>query len=72
LLIRHRNYSRYNPVDFNNELKSHDWSTIYEMSSVANAWKYFKDVFVNIMDKHAPIIHKRINANGYQRKSRNL
>ena len=30
------------------------------MSSVESAWKYFKDVFVNIMDKHAPIIHKRV------------
>ena len=55
-----RNYSRYNPNVFNNDLKSHDWSIIYERSSVENAWKYFKKTFTNIMDKHAPVIHKRI------------
>ena len=55
-----RNYSRYNPNDFNNDLRSHDWSVMYHMSSVENAWKYFKEVFRNVMDNHAPIIQKRV------------
>ena len=58
--FKSRNYRNYNPDTINNELKAYDWSSVYSASSANKAWVYMKEVLLSTLNKHAPIIRKRI------------
>ena len=56
-----RNYSRYDPDLLNKDLEEQDWSPIYNTTnSVDDTWRYFKDVLLNVTNKHAPFIQKQV------------
>ncbi|XP_057299399.1 uncharacterized protein LOC130630019 [Hydractinia symbiolongicarpus] len=58
--IKCRNYAKYNHEDFQEDLRSRDWSRLYMMTNVNAAWLYFKQILFLILDKHAPTIEKRV------------
>ena len=55
-----RDFKKYNPAAFRETLSNSDWNTIYEQNDVNSAWLKMKAVLVSAIDKHAPIISKRI------------
>ena len=54
-----RNYKSYIPSAMNEELKSVDWSPVYDNNDVNSAWLYMK-VITGIYDKYAPVFIKRV------------
>lgn len=58
--ITSRNYRTYDCDAFTNELKSHDWTPIYSSNNVNKAWNLFKNILLNTINIHAPIVKKRI------------
>ncbi|XP_057302789.1 uncharacterized protein LOC130636955 [Hydractinia symbiolongicarpus] len=58
--IKCRNYAKDNHEDFQEDLRSRDWSRLYMITNVNAAWLYFKQILFPMLDKHAPIIEKRV------------
>ena len=59
-LITCRNYAKYDPVAFCNELKNRDFGSVLTSSCVNDAWSHLKSILKQCMDKHAPLITKKI------------
>ena len=49
-----RDYSRYNSTAFCDDLSVCNWDSVFETDDVNDAWLKWKDIFLNICDKHAP------------------
>ena len=60
--IECRDYSQYNFSEINYELSTADWSDIYKTKDINKVWKVFHQIMLNIFDKHAPIIVKRVKS----------
>ena len=56
--IRFRSYKRYQLVDFHRDLANAPWDTVYECADVNDAYCKFSSLFIDICDKHAPLINK--------------
>ena len=56
--IRFRSYKRYQLVDFHRILANAPWDTVYECNDVNNAYHTFSSLFIDICDKHAPLVNK--------------
>ena len=55
-----RDYKKYDINEFKSEVNSINWQPVYSMSNVNLAWKMFKSLLLVKIDKHVPIISKRI------------
>ena len=65
-----RNYARYNSSAFCDDLRGIDWekqinSTLPErlnvnLSVIDRMWLNFKSAFISVVDRHAPVINKRV------------
>eukprot|EP00794_Sanderia_malayensis_P006539 gene6539-7278_t len=55
-----RNYSRYNPESFCEDLESQNFDQIISAASVNTALKLFNAILTQCIDKHAPFVKKRI------------
>ena len=59
-IIQSRNYKNYDPAFFTDDLNKIPWD-ILEMESTSNeAWIVFKDLFLTVADKHAPVGTRRV------------
>ena len=58
--IKIRSLKRYNKAIFNEKLSECDFSVIYELSEVNEAWETFKRKFLCILNKIAPLKEVRI------------
>ena len=59
-IIQSRNYKNYDPAFFSDDLNKIPWD-ILEMESTSNeAWIVFKDLFLTVADKHAPVATRRV------------
>ncbi|XP_057299539.1 uncharacterized protein LOC130630163 [Hydractinia symbiolongicarpus] len=61
-VITCRNYTNYNHDDFLKELNKQNWKHLYTLTDVISAWSYFKNILLTVIDKHAPLIQKRVKA----------
>ena len=59
-LKSHRDYKKYDVNEFRKDVKSINWQHLYSTSNVNLAWKSFKSLLLEKIDKHAPMISKRI------------
>ena len=57
-----RNYSNYNPNDLRDELRNVNWDIVYNEQNPNKAWRSMKETLKENIDRHAPIITKRIKA----------
>ena len=57
--ITSRNYSRYNPIDLQREMRNTDFPAIMELTNVDNAVTLFTNILSNVFDKPTPIVKKR-------------
>ena len=65
-----RNYTRYNSLAFCNDLREINWeknmnSTLPERSNadlntIDRMWLNFKSAYISVVDRHAPLINKRV------------
>ena len=63
-----RNYAKYDPSKFCDDLRNFDWNanenshdeTNINNACVDNAWSRFKAIFLQVADRHAPFIQKRV------------
>ena len=58
--IKCRNYNKYCPTGFNEDLSSVSWNNLSECQDVDNAWLNFKTCFLQVADSHAPQVEKKI------------
>ncbi|CAH3157598.1 unnamed protein product, partial [Porites lobata] len=52
--IPSRNFKHFNEENFLTDLKNASWPVIKSAMEVNSAWNTWKDIFLNIVDKHAP------------------
>ncbi len=50
----------YDAQIFNEELRSQNWNCVYEAETVDEAWNNFKNIFIKVIDKVAPVKEMRI------------
>ena len=58
--IKIRNYSNYNPTEFCKDINAENWHKLYLIQSVNEAWAFMEDLLMRNINKHAPIIEKRV------------
>ena len=59
-IIKARNFSKYDIEIFKQDLSNAPWDHIYNINDVNTAWRFFKSIFLSIVNKNAPIIKKTI------------
>jgi hypothetical protein len=60
ITINCRDYSKYDPSKINAELSSLDWTNVYSTNDADTAWRTLKNTLTMTINKHAPIITKRV------------
>ena len=55
--IQSRNFKHFNEENFLTDLKNASWPVIKSGMEVNSAWNAWKDIFLTIVDKHAPTSH---------------
>lgn len=58
--IECRDYSKYNHENLAADVESYDWRPFYEITNVNITWNYMKLALSTIIDRHAPLIKKRV------------
>ena len=56
--IECRYFSNYDRMSFREDLKKCSWDDVYSERDVNYAWSKWKDIFLSVYNKHAPIRHK--------------
>ena len=59
-IIRSRNLKHYNKEAFRKDLANADWESIMEVSDVNIMYAEWEKLFINILDKHAPIRQRKV------------
>ena len=59
-IIKCRNYARYDKETFNKDLQSASWVSVLSSSDVNLAWPGFKNIFLQICDRHVPFLTKKV------------
>ena len=58
--LKCRNYARYDKETFNEDLQSASWVSVLSSSDVNLAWSSFKNIFLQICDRHVPLLTKKV------------
>ena len=58
-VITYRNYKHFNRVSFRKDLKNELYSHAYNI----NKYKQFESVFLNVLERHAPLKKKTVRSN---------
>ena len=56
--IECRNFSNYDQLTFIEDLKKCSWDDVYSERDVNSTWSKWKEFFLSVCNKHAPIRHK--------------
>ena len=59
-IIRSRNLKHNNKEAFRKDLANADWESIMEVSDVNIMYAEWEKLFINILDKHAPIRQRKV------------
>ncbi len=62
-MVKTRSYRKFNVDQFQADLTDTNWNVVFQATDPCAAWCYFKDIFTNISDKHAPLVEVRIKGN---------
>ena len=63
-LIECRNFKYFNAESFLNDLYTLPWIEIDNKENVDKMWECWKSLFVQVLDKHAPLKTKRVRKRG--------
>ena len=67
-LIEYRNFKYFNAESFLNDLCILPWIEIDKKENVDKMWECWKSLFVQVLDKHAPLKTKRVRKRGIVRE----
>ena len=59
-LIKCRDYRKYNPKEMTEDLRKQNWYPGLNSSNVNEAWNKMKNIVLEVVDKHAPRIMKKV------------
>lgn len=62
-IVCRRSYKRFDPNLFIQDVKSFNWSVVCEKDDVNDSLNLFMDMFVKLVNKHAPIRKKTVKSN---------
>ena len=60
--IKTRDFRKYDPNKLNSDIKNTDWSPVYGTSNAHSAVENLNDILLNIFNKNAPFIEKKIKS----------
>ena len=55
-----RNFSKYCREALQRDLQSISWENTLEQTNVNEAWSAFKELFLNLLNKHARIMERNV------------
>ena len=58
--IRYRDYKHFDPDKCVNDLEKQPWSSIYDSANPNDALDVFNKLFIDVLNKHAPVRNKRV------------
>ena len=58
-MIQSRNFKHFNEENFLTDLENASWPDIKSGKEMNSAWNAWKNIFLNVVDKHAP---RRVNS----------
>ena len=58
--IKCRNYAKYDKEAFNKDLRCASWDSVLTSFDVNITWNSFKSVFLEICDRHIPLLTKKV------------
>ena len=59
-IIESRQYRKFNCKKFSEDLMLIPWELINNINDPNSAWLVWKDLFLSVSDKHAPLRRKRV------------
>ena len=59
-VIKYRNYSKNSADAFNYDAKSTSWERVFVHENVNDAWATFKEIFMEICDRLAPMATQKV------------
>ena len=59
-LIKWHDYRKYNPKEMREYLRKQNWYPVLNSRNVNNAWNTMKNIMLEIFDKHAPRLMKKV------------
>ena len=62
--IEYRNFKHFNAQSFLNDLYILPWSELDNKQNVDEMWECWKSLFIQVLDKHAPLKTKRVRKKG--------
>ena len=62
-LIKCHDYRKYNPKGMSEDLRKQNWYPVLNSRNVNNAWNTMKNIMLEIFDKHAPRLMKKLRGN---------
>ena len=60
--ISFRNFKHFNSIAY--DLLCQQWHTIDTLSNVDQKWNLWKELFLSVLDKHAPMMSRRMRNKG--------
>ncbi len=63
-LIEYRNFKNFSPENFLSDLYIMPWCEIDDKQNIDEMWQCWKSLFVQVLDKHAPLKTKRVRKRG--------
>ena len=61
--IRVRSFKHFDRMKFRNDMQSQPWNLLMNIKNPNELWLKWKNMFLEVCDKHAPIRTKRVRAN---------
>ncbi len=61
--IKARTYRHFDESNFKSDLEEADWTKVYTSNTTEESWTAFKEVFVEIANKHAPVMTIKVKEN---------
>ena len=58
-MFSYRKFKHFNSTNFRSDISTQPWENIKELYNPNDMWKKWKDLFLSVCDKHAPVKTKR-------------
>ena len=58
--ISYRKLGKFNSADFRSDIAQHDWGSIDQLNNPNDMWAKWKEMFLECIDRHAPLKSKRV------------
>ena len=60
--VNYRKFKNFNSLSFRNDISQQRWDNIYHYDNPNDMWEAWKGLFLECVDKHAPLRTKRVRS----------